>query len=119
MMRSIDRFVRAGSPFGPPVSRHFHGELWMSKVWNYRFASRAGLLIVAFASVVGCQSKGPAERAGASIDKGVQNAKDAINPPGPQRKQGEPWTGPSNPSLCAQEKKLSSSMAVSCCLPLR
>ena len=69
----------------------------MSKVWNYRFASRAGLLIVAFASVVGCQSKGPAERAGASIDKGVQNAKDAINPPGPAEKAGRALDGTVKP----------------------
>ena len=69
----------------------------MSKVWNYRFASRAGLLIVAFATVVGCESKGPAERAGASIDKGVQNAKDAINPPGPAEKAGRALTAPANP----------------------
>jgi hypothetical protein len=36
----------------------------------------------------GCESKGPAEQAGAQIDKGVQNAKDAINPPGPIEKAG-------------------------------
>jgi hypothetical protein len=36
----------------------------------------------------GCESKGPAQRAGENIDKGVQDAKDAINPPGPVEKAG-------------------------------
>jgi hypothetical protein len=40
---------------------------------------------VAFA---GCESKGPAEKAGESIDKGIQNAKDAVNPPGAGEKAG-------------------------------
>jgi len=60
----------------------------MSKQWNCRFAPLAALLIAALAAVVGCEAKGPAERAGESIDKGVQNAKDAINPPGPAKKAG-------------------------------
>jgi len=60
----------------------------MSKEWNCRFAPLAALLIAALATVVGCEAKGPAERAGESIDKGVQNAKDAVNPPGPTEKVG-------------------------------
>ena len=36
----------------------------------------------------GCESKGPAERAGESIDRGVEKAQDAINPPGPGEKAG-------------------------------
>ena len=36
----------------------------------------------------GCESKGPAEQAGANVDKGVQNVKDAVNPPGPVEKAG-------------------------------
>ena len=57
----------------------------------------AALLFVAFATV-GCESKGPAERAGVSIDKGVQNAKDAIRSfRAPLRRLGGPWTAPSNP----------------------
>jgi hypothetical protein len=36
----------------------------------------------------GCESKGPAEQAGEQIDKGIQNAKDAVNPPGPLEKAG-------------------------------
>ena len=46
------------------------------------------LLLGALISLAGCESKGPAEQAGAQIDKGVQNAKDAINPPGPMEKAG-------------------------------
>jgi hypothetical protein len=41
--------------------------------------------LVAFA---GCEDKGPAEKAGQSIDEGVKNAKDAVNPPGPVEKAG-------------------------------
>jgi hypothetical protein len=44
-----------------------------------------GLTIVALA---GCESKGPAERLGEDIDKGIQNAKDAIDPAGPAEKAG-------------------------------
>jgi hypothetical protein len=46
------------------------------------------LLLGAFISFAGCESKGPAEQAGAQIDKGVQDAKDAVNPPGPIEKAG-------------------------------
>jgi len=60
----------------------------MSKERNFRLTPLAALLIVALGNFVGCEEKGPAERAGASIDKGVQNAKDAINPPGPTEKAG-------------------------------
>ncbi len=60
----------------------------MNTEWKYRFAPLAASLFVALAAVVGCESQGPAERAGASIDKGIQDAKDAINPPGPAEKAG-------------------------------
>ncbi len=46
------------------------------------------VMLGALASFVGCESKGPAEKAGASIDKGVQDVKDAVNPPGPGEKAG-------------------------------
>jgi hypothetical protein len=51
----------------------------------------APLTVALFGVVVtfgGCEPKGPAERAGESIDKGVQNAKDAVNPPGTLEKAG-------------------------------
>ncbi len=60
----------------------------MNKEWKYRLAPLAALLFVTFATVVGCEPKGPAERAGASIDKSVQKAKDTFNPPGPAEKAG-------------------------------
>ena len=53
-----------------------------------RVAVLAALLIGAFMTFAGCESKGPAEKAGESIDKGIQNAKDAVNPPGPGEKAG-------------------------------
>jgi hypothetical protein len=53
-----------------------------------QFTPVGALLLGALISFAGCESKGPAEQAGAQIDKGVQNAKDAINPPGPIEKAG-------------------------------
>ncbi|MHC5542340.1 hypothetical protein ACYOEI_29300 [Singulisphaera rosea] len=46
------------------------------------------LLVGALAFGAGCEEKGPAEKAGESIDKGVQDAKDAVNPAGPVEKAG-------------------------------
>ena len=69
----------------------------MSMHWIYRFVPLSALLLVAIATVVGCESKGPVERTGASIDKGVQNAKDAIRPPGPSEKAGRALDKAVNP----------------------
>lgn len=41
------------------------------------------------ASVVSCKEKGPAEKAGESLDKAVENVKDAVDPKGPVEKAGE------------------------------
>lgn len=41
------------------------------------------------ASVVSCREKGPAEKAGESIDKTVEKVKDAVDPKGPGEKAGE------------------------------
>jgi hypothetical protein len=60
----------------------------MSKHWTDRVAFLNALLLGASLALVGCESKGPAEKAGESIDKGIQNAKDAVNPPGPGEKAG-------------------------------
>lgn len=51
-------------------------------------STRAALLLGAIALVAGCESKGPAERAGQSVDRGVQNVKDTVSPPGPGEKAG-------------------------------
>jgi hypothetical protein len=53
-----------------------------------RFLPAVALALGACIYFAGCESKGPAEQAGEQIDKGVQNAKDAINPPGPLEKAG-------------------------------
>ncbi len=46
------------------------------------------LVALTLGTFTGCE-KGPAEKAGASIDKGVDNIKDAVNPPsGPGEKAG-------------------------------
>jgi len=62
----------------------------MIKRWKNRVLPVAPLLVMlgALATFTGCESKGPAEKAGESIDKGVQNAKDAVNPPGAGEKAG-------------------------------
>ncbi|GAC1474746.1 MAG: hypothetical protein NVSMB9_25720 [Isosphaeraceae bacterium] len=53
-----------------------------------RWALLGVLLPGALVGFAGCVSKGPAQQAGESIDRGVQNAKDAIIPPGPGEKVG-------------------------------
>ena len=60
----------------------------MNKDATNRVRLFAGLLLGAVAAVAGCETKGPAQQGGESIDKGVQNVKDAINPPGPVEKAG-------------------------------
>ena len=60
---------------------------------NYRIGALGAVLCVAFATVAGCESKGPAEQAGKSIDKGVRDVKDAVNPPGPAEKAGRAVDG--------------------------
>ena len=41
------------------------------------------------ASMVSCREKGPAEKVGESMDKAVENVKDAVDPKGPVEKAGE------------------------------
>jgi hypothetical protein len=60
----------------------------MTKKTKHRIAPLAALLFGVVATFAGCESKGPAQRAGENIDKGIQDAKDAINPPGPAEKAG-------------------------------
>jgi hypothetical protein len=61
----------------------------MRNVWKNRSARFAApWLAGAFMTFAGCESKGPAEQAGQSIDKGIQDVKDAVNPPGPVEKAG-------------------------------
>jgi hypothetical protein len=52
-------------------------------------AVRASILSAgAVVWLAGREAKGPAERAGERIDRGIQNAKDAIDPAGPAEKAG-------------------------------
>jgi hypothetical protein len=61
----------------------------MRKDTNRRFAYLLALLMAALAPLVGCgESEGPAQKAGANIDAGIQKAKDAITQPGPAEKAG-------------------------------
>jgi hypothetical protein len=63
-------------------------EQLMTMKRSAQFLPAVAILLGAFISFAGCESKGPAEQTGEQIDKGVQNAKDAINPPGPVEKAG-------------------------------
>jgi hypothetical protein len=45
-------------------------------------------LLGTMALAAGCEDKGPAEKAGAKVDQGIQDVKDAVNPPGPAEKAG-------------------------------
>jgi len=58
--------------------------------WKYRVAPFASMLLIfgALVAFAGCESEGPAEKAGKSIDKGIQNAKDTVDPAGPGEKAG-------------------------------
>jgi hypothetical protein len=62
----------------------------MIKGWKYRVARFAPLFLMfgALATFAGCEEKGPAQKAGESIDKGIKNATDAIDPAGPGEKAG-------------------------------
>jgi hypothetical protein len=55
---------------------------------NNKLSRFGPFLLFAALATVGCESKGPAEKVGESIDKGVQNAKDAVTPPGNVEKAG-------------------------------
>jgi hypothetical protein len=72
------------------VARHLRGDFPMIKRWKNRVSPFAPLLMMfgALVAFAGCESKGPAEKAGESIDKGIQNAKDVVNPPGAGEKAG-------------------------------
>ena len=54
---------------------------------NARIAGLACVIGGAIALGAGCE-QGPAEKAGANVDKAVRDAKDTINPPGPGEKAG-------------------------------
>lgn len=41
------------------------------------------------ACLASCREKGPAEKAGESMDKAIDNVKDAVDPKGPVEKAGE------------------------------
>jgi hypothetical protein len=85
-----DLVVRSGMLFGLPRREPIPGGFLMSYRLNDRvFPFVPSLFMLgALAAFAGCEDKGPAEKAGESIDRGVQNAKDAVNPPGPTEKAG-------------------------------
>lgn len=47
------------------------------------------LLAIPFFVLVGCSEPGPAEKAGQSIDKAVEEVRDKLDPAGPAEKAGE------------------------------
>ena len=61
----------------------------MSKQRKNSISLLAALLFGVVVPFTGCEAeKGPAEKAGAAVDKGIQNAKDAVTNPGPGEKAG-------------------------------
>ena len=46
------------------------------------------LTALTIGTFTGCEEKGPAEKAGASVDKGIDKVKDAVTPAGPVEKAG-------------------------------
>ncbi len=54
-----------------------------------RIAGLACVLVGAMALGAGCESEeGPAEKAGASVDRAARDVRDTISPPGPAEKAG-------------------------------
>jgi hypothetical protein len=60
----------------------------MSMEGKTRTASLAALVVGSVVGLGGCETKGPAQRAGEKVDGAIQDAKDAVNPPGPGEKVG-------------------------------
>ncbi|OJW21019.1 MAG: hypothetical protein BGO49_29805 [Planctomycetales bacterium 71-10] len=58
------------------------------KTGNAKLAALGMLLAPMIGLGVGCESKGPAERAGEKIDQNVKDLKDAVDPRGPAEKAG-------------------------------
>jgi hypothetical protein len=59
------------------------------KTRNTKLAALGMLLVPMIGLNIGCESQGPAEKAGESIDQGIDNAKDALDPRGPAEKAGD------------------------------
>jgi hypothetical protein len=53
-----------------------------------RYTCCAVMLLSITASLTGCQSQGPAERAGQGVDNAARDIKDAVNPGGPAEQAG-------------------------------
>ena len=60
----------------------------MRKETKRRLAPLVAMWLTAVVPFAGCESEGPAQKAGENIDKGIQKAKDTIAPPGPAEKVG-------------------------------
>src|SRR6202000_46037 len=64
-------------------------DLMMSWFTMKNIGMTAATLFIS-AMLVGCEEKGPAQKAGENLDKGVQNLKDSVDPRGPAEKVGGP-----------------------------
>lgn len=58
------------------------------KTLRLKLAGLTLLMVGVISLGTGCETKGPAEQAGEKIDRGVKNAKDAVDPAGPVEKAG-------------------------------
>jgi len=59
------------------------------KTANRYALALAPLALAAAFALPGCEPAGPAEKAGASVDKAVKNASDALDTRGPAQKIGD------------------------------
>jgi len=71
------------------------------KIQTVKLATLAFLLAPLLLLGTGCESQGPAERAGENIDRGIEDAKDAVqdavDPAGPAEKAGRELDRAVNP----------------------
>ena len=58
------------------------------KTLRLKLAGLTLLMVGVISLGTGCETKGPVEQAGEKIDRGVKNAKDAVDPAGPVEKAG-------------------------------
>jgi hypothetical protein len=59
------------------------------KPFTMKKLGSTALMLLFAGMLVGCEPKGPAERAGESLDNAGKDLKNAVNPKGPGEKAGE------------------------------
>lgn len=73
---------------GRSPNRDLYGKDETMKTRLLKHAALGLLCLPLLGLAVGCESQGPAERAGEKVDRAVEDAKDAVDPRGPAEKAG-------------------------------